>query len=141
MRYYIDTCIYINYWRHETSRKVAFWRVARRFFQYCWEDGHCLIVSPIVLKELQGVLGHRTFQDKITIFHNDVFDHVSLAPRDYALARAIRHQSGCAISFGDCLHIVLAKKSASMLITRDRKLLHVAAWHGCVARTPEQAMR
>jgi predicted nucleic acid-binding protein len=42
-----------------------------------------------------------------------------------------------ALSFHDCMHIVLSRKTGSILVTRDRMLLKIAKNY-CSAARPEE---
>jgi len=138
MAYYVDTCIYVNLWQKETGRHgQPFWRYAAEFFRIIEEKEEILCFSGFVLKEIQFILSPEEFMKKRPAFDLPPFWKIPADDYAYSQARELESREQYIISFFDCMHIVLALRSSSVLITRDRKLLEIAKKY-CDAATPEE---
>jgi len=136
--YYVDTCIYLNLWQKEESNSgLPFWKYAKDFFEKCEKEGKNFFYSGFVLKELNFVLGEKEFAGKRHLFSQPFFKKVIAYEEDYDKARRIESESFFEVSFFDCMHVVLANKSSSILVTRDRKLIELAEKYCTVARPEE----
>jgi predicted nucleic acid-binding protein len=63
-----------------------------------------------------------------------------LSREEFNLAREMEKESGYEISFYDFIHILLAKKTNSILITRDKKLLEFSKKYSVLAKRPEEVL-
>ncbi len=141
MTFYVDSCIYLNLWQNEVSKKgQLLWKFALDFFEHIEQENNIILVSGFVVKELSFVLKEE-FEKKKQLFDDtSQFKKVSASSGDYANARKLESASKFEISFFDCMHIVLSKKNNATLITRDRKLINFACNHCSVAR-PEEIIK
>ena len=59
MRYYIDTCIWLNLLKKEgdPAKGVPYWKIAQDFLERVLFFGHEVAYSGIILRELQIHLG------------------------------------------------------------------------------------
>lgn len=129
MRLYVDSCIYLNLWKKEFGPwDEPWWRYAADILA-C---NHEICYSGFILKELKYILGEQ-FGEKRVIFEQ--FQKIIATDEDYTHARQLEKENE--ISFFDCMHIVLAKRSRSVLLPRDKELMHAARSH-CEVRLPEE---
>jgi predicted nucleic acid-binding protein len=94
-----------------------------------------IFYSGFVLKELLFTLSTNEYITKRVLFDKSNFKKVMGSKEDCKLARKIKIKTSC--SPYDILHLILAKKSKSVLITRDKELLKLAKKFKLRAKTPE----
>lgn len=137
-RYYVDTCIYLNLWQKEVVRGLEVWRFAQEFFERTRELNALIFYSGFLLKELSYILTPEEFERKRDIFiSSSRFQKITLTREEYSEAQLIEKELKHTISFFDIIHMLLARKTHSILVTRDGKLISVCKNHGVVASTPE----
>mgnify|MGYP003969263633 CR=1 FL=1 len=137
---YLDTCIWLNLFKKETStRGVPFWKLAKDFIEDVEDKGGNILVSTIVLKELYYKVGDRFNEIKEEFQATETITIVKTSSIDYELARKFEQAHGL-LSFYDYLHVALAKRFNAILITRDRDLIVFARKHVEVYR-PEELLR
>ncbi len=121
--YYIDSCIYLNLWQKEKSRTGSpLWKFVKNFLEKIEETNSTIYYSGFLLKELSFILTESEFNKKRLMFESAPnFRKLILTLKEYELAKNIDAKNG--IGFYDTIHLLLAKKSNSVLITRDKKLL------------------
>ena len=138
--FYVDACIYLNLWQKEGDERlgVPYWKIAMNFFSK-FDDGSAIIYySGFLLKELKFVMTEEEFNEKSGLFSSSPnFRKLCLSAEELSLARKIESELGYEISFYDIIHMLLAKRSGSALITRDKKLLEIAYRYGVIAKRPE----
>jgi predicted nucleic acid-binding protein len=119
MKYYIDTCIWLNLFQKEgdSSKGTPYWKIAEDFLTNNTE----LFTSTIVLKELQ----RKIHMNLINKFLQKV-NLIRTKSEDYDFARQIESENMYQLSFGDCMHIAICKRLQFTLITRDRNLISVS---------------
>jgi len=141
MNFYVDTCIYLNLWLKEKSKQdLPLWRYAKEFFESVENSGLKIYYSGIILKELSYILTKEEFNKKRVVFNSPIFEKLILSKEELNLARYIESELKYEISFYDIIHLLLAKKSNSILITRDRKLLYIAKNYSVTAKRPENIL-
>jgi len=125
--YYIDSCIWLNMFKNEgdSSKGVPYWKIAKEFIEKIEENKDIIIVSAIVLKELQFKLEGK-FEEVKQFFQEAEFIHlIKTTNEDYDLARKFEYQHGL-LSFYDYLHMAICLRLNIPLITRDRDLIEFA---------------
>ena len=139
--YYIDTCIYLNLWKKESSDyfKKPFWLFAKKLFDKLESQKSIIYYSGFILKELSFILTQEEFAQKRILFENSPnFKKVLLSEEEFSEARDIEDKIKREISFYDIIHMLLARKTNSILITRDKKLLKIAKRYNISAKNPEE---
>jgi len=139
--YYIDSCIYLNLWRKENSSylRKPFWIFAKRLFEKLEHQNSVIYYSGFILKELSFILTQEEFSQKRILFENSPnFKKVLLSEEELNEARDIEDKTRREISFYDIIHMILARKTNSILITRDKKLLKIAKRYNILAKLPEE---
>lgn len=138
-RYYIDTCIYLNLWQKEEINGINLWEYAKDFLEKMDNNRFVIYYSGFILKELMHVLTKEEFESKRILFESSPnFKKVFLSEDELQKARRIEKETKNKISFFDIIHMLLAKKTNSVLITRDRKLIQTSEKYGIEAKRPEE---
>ena len=139
--YYIDTCIWLNIFKKEgdVTKGVPYWKLAKEFIEQVEDGKETVIVSTIVLKELEFTLHSRFYEIKQFFKESGIILITKTTPEDYALAREFE-QTHTLLSFYDYLHVAIARRLNVPLITRDRDLMEFAKKHIKVFK-PEDLLR
>lgn len=139
--YYVDTCIYLNLWQKEVFNKIELWKLAKDFFDKIEERKEIIYYSGFILKELMYLLSESEFNQKRELFNSSPrFIKGMLTLEEYEEAREIEIKTDNEISFYDITHILLARKTNSILITRDNKLIEISRKLGVKAKNPEEIL-
>lgn len=133
MKFYVDSCIYLNLWQKE-----RLWKKTLDFFELIERSGGEIIFSGFVLKELSYILTSEEFSERKRIFERAGFIRVIASKEDYANARALESSAGFKVSFFDCMHIILSNRLDAILVTRDRKMSELAIKEKCQVLAPEK---
>ena len=89
------------------------------------------------MKELEFVLTQKEFKEKRKLFNCLPFKKTSISTEEIRRARKIESELRYEISFYDIIHILLALKTNSILVTRDKMLLISAKKYSVTAKKPE----
>ncbi len=141
--FYVDTCIYLNLWQKERGVIFGkpFWFIAKEFFEFAKKTDSTIYYSGYLLKEISFLLKPEVFADKLKLFiYSSNFKRISLDKSEFELAQKIEVDNKFTIGFYDILHMLLAKKTGSVLITRDKKLLKMASKYKVIAKKPEEVI-
>jgi predicted nucleic acid-binding protein len=142
MRYYVDTCIWLNLFQRERGpeRDRPHWQLASEFIKRITQSGdNTILYSGVVLREFETTLDEAAAREgKAFLEGAPEFVQVEVTSADRAEARKVESKYGFTISFADCTHLVLARKMNATLITRDRALLEIAAEERVRACRPEE---
>lgn len=131
--FYVDACVYLNLWQKEAD----FWRSAKDFFEKFDCSSFVFYYSGFLLKELEFVLKKEEFDKKRVLFNSSPnFRKAFLSREEFIQARKIEFELSYEISFYDIIHLLLSRKTGSILVTQDRKLLGVANRYSVIARRP-----
>ncbi len=139
--YYVDSCIYLNLWKKEVDDfGNLLWKFAKEFFEKAEDENSIIYYSGFLLKELMFLLSTEEYLNKRELFESSPsFKKVMLSSEEYDLARKIKNENS-QISFYDIVHMLLAKKTGSILITRDKLLIEIAKLFSVEARKPEEIL-
>lgn len=138
MKFYVDSCVYLNLWQNEVSGKgVKFWEIAQNFFGKVSKEKAMIIYSKAILRELKDIASPETFQKNYNDFQSKWFQETTINPEEYSRARTFESESKFTISFYDCIHITLSIKTDAILVTRDIKLIKFAEKY-CKVIRPEE---
>jgi len=87
-----------------------------------------ILYSGFILKELQFILNRdKLYNDKYGFLKEESeCKFIKSIEEDKILARKLESESGFEISFYDCLHIAICKRTNSVLVTRDYNLIDFA---------------
>jgi predicted nucleic acid-binding protein len=139
--YYVDACIYLNWWKQESGAlfREPFWKSAKKFFENVDKNQDTIYYSGFLLKELSYKLTESEFIKKLEFIESSPnFLKINLNGDEYEMAQKIKRDIDFEISFFDVIHLILAKKTNSTLVTRDKKLLKIARKFRVMAKKPEK---
>lgn len=138
-KYYVDSCIYLNLWKKEVDKSGnKLWEFAKNFFEKVESEDSIIYYSGFLLKEFMFLLSTQEYLQKRDLFDSSPnFKKIILSKEEYGLARKISKGS-IGLSFYDILHMLLAKKTESILVTRDKLLISLAKNYSVVAKRPEE---
>lgn len=143
MKYYVDTCIWLNLFKKEGDphKGVPYWQSVKEFIEKIMFSDNEVIYSGFVLKELEHNLKDRTiFEEKQKFLKEELkFSFVKATPEDYDFARKMESEFNFEISFFDCMHTALCKRGGYLLVTRDNLLIEKAKKYVLVDR-PENLL-
>ncbi|MBU0461020.1 MAG: hypothetical protein KJ574_00380 [Nanoarchaeota archaeon] len=118
---------------------MPYWEIAKLFFEKLDNDNALFFYSGFILKELEFILTKEEFDKKRSLFHSSPnFRRAHISTEELNKAREIEKELSYIISFYDIIHILLSKRTNSILMTRDKNLLEIAAKQGVVAKRPEE---
>lgn len=139
--YYVDSCIYLNLWQKEVDEHGnLLWKFAEEFFKKAEDENSIIYYSGFLLKELMFKLSTEEYLNKRELFESSPdYKKVILSKEEYDLAGKIKQQNA-QISFYDIIHMLLAKKTSSILITRDILLTEIARIFSVEAIKPEEIL-
>jgi predicted nucleic acid-binding protein len=138
--FYVDSCIYLNLWQKEEDKKqgILYWKLVKEFFEKIDNENSIIYYSVFLLKKLRFILPEEEYNKKRKLFElYSKFIKITISKEEFTHARKIESELKYKISFFDIIHMLLSKKSNSILITRDRKLLEAAKKYSVIARKPE----
>jgi len=135
--FYVDTCIWINIINKENYSNYIPIFVNSINCVKLLKEKHQIIISEIILKELDYKLNRFQFirnflKDKRVILK-------VIISSDIDLARIIEKENNYQIGFYDCIHISFCKRLNLCLITRDKELIKIAKIYIKVF-TPEEIL-
>ena len=141
--YYIDTCIYLNLWQKEVSFSgVKYWEIAKKLFDFIEEKNIITYYSGFILNELKFILNKKDFENKKALFDNmPNFKKVVLEKYEFDEARKIENEANFEVSFYDIIHMILARKTNSVLITRGKRLMKIAKKYNVGISLPEDVIK
>lgn len=139
--YYVDSCVYLNLWQKEKSKLGRpLWKFAKNFFEKVEREDSLIYYSGFLLKELSFILTENEFaQKRLMLEASFNFKKIKLTLNEYELARKIEVKNKN-IGFYDIIHMLLAKKTKSILITRDKEFLKLAKKFKINAKKPEEIL-
>ncbi len=137
--YYVDTCIYLNLWKKEVDNfGNKLWAFAKDFFEKAESEDATIYYSGFLLKEFIFLLSTEEYLQKRDLFDSSPnFKKVILSKEEYELAKKIKKGNN-QLSFYDVIHMFLAKKTSSILVTRDKLLISLAKDYSVIAKRPEE---
>jgi predicted nucleic acid-binding protein len=137
--FYLDSCIWLNLFKNEgdSTKGKPYWKIAEDFLKYVSSNDNEIFVSSIIVKEI-FFKAKNIFKSVNTFFQEEKYiQNISVKKEDYIFARKLESKSNFGISFCDCLHIALSKRSNAILVTRDRKLIEFAKEY-VIVKKPEE---
>jgi predicted nucleic acid-binding protein len=138
--FYADTCIYLNLWKKEVDENgKPLWLFAKKFFELADLEGFRIFYSGFILKEMLFLLSSGEYLEKRAfIEENRIFERASLNEEEYKKAIELKNKTPTNCSLFDIIHLLLAKKTNSILVTQDRELLDLADYYTLIAKTPQE---
>jgi len=139
--YYVDSCIYLNLWKKESDDSGnLLWKFAKEFFEKAEDEGSIIYYSGFLLKELMFILStERYLDERGRLESSPNFNKIILSKEEYSLAKRIK-KGNVNISFYDVIHMLIAKKTNSILVTRDKGLIEFAKRFSVKSKKPEEIL-
>ena len=114
-KYYVDTCIWLNLFKKEGNpqKGTPYWKLAKDFTEKVLdsEDGE-IFYSPLILTEFKSKMPFNSYQKWLEYLKKqEKFKPVGIIPSDYSLARKLESYARYELSFYDCLHIAICKRT------------------------------
>lgn len=139
--FYVDTCVYLNLWKKEVDENgEKLWLYAKNFFELAEKTHSKIYYSGFILKEMLFLLSTNEYLEKREFFEDSLFEKIVLTEEEYKKAVKIKNKIISDCSLFDIIHISLAKKTNSILITHDRELIIMARGLGITAKTPNEVI-
>jgi len=107
MRYYFDTCIWIDYLNERDKRVVDF------VFKIIFE--HDILMSDVVFRELHKFM--------FNLFLPNIKNIILIKASDDEKRSALEISRQRNLPFADALHAMLARDNDAILVTRDKHFL------------------
>jgi len=138
----VDTCIYLNLWKKEIDENGnPLWIFAKKLFELANLKEYKIFYSGFILKEMLFILSPEEYLEKRAfIEENKIFEKVHLSDEEYKKAIDFKNKASTNCSLFDIVHLLLAKKTNSILITQDKELLRLADYYRIAAKTPQEAI-
>ena len=139
--YYVDACIYLNLWQKERGNLFGkpCWPLAKNFLDKAINSKSIIYYSGFLLKEMKFILSEKEFENKVKIFsYHANFIKLGLIDGEFQFARRIERKIKYKIGFYDIIHMILARRTNSILITRDKNLIKISKKFGVIAKKPEE---
>jgi len=140
--YYVDSCIWLNLFKKEgdETKGKPYWQITEEFIAYVMvsEEDEIIYTMP-VLREIKLKLPEGQIYSEKEAYIIKEFCFVEIRDEDISFARKLETESGYTISFFDCIHTAVCKRTGAMLVTRDKKLLIFANKYICALK-PEQLL-
>jgi len=140
--FYVDTCIYLNLWKKEVDEKgKQLCLFAKEFFEKAEKEEATIYYSGFLLKEIVFILSMKDYLEVLELFDSSPrFNRINLTTEEYKEAQRLKDTIISNLSFFDLLHILAAKKTNSILITRDKDIIEFAESLNVKAKKPEEAL-
>jgi predicted nucleic acid-binding protein len=122
LRFYIDTCIWRDYYENRVDRFRPLGEWAFRLLQHISDRGNALILSDVVIKELRRYYTAAQINTLLDAFVEQIIV-VSTGSPIVREANILMKQRK--VSMGDALHALLARRSGAILVTRDTHFLQL----------------
>jgi predicted nucleic acid-binding protein len=135
-RYYIDACIWRDYFedRRDNLKPLGEW--AFRFLKQIVEKEDTVILSNILIRELRQEYSQEEVENILVIIPEKLKITVELD--DYQKKDAIRIQQMFGIHLSDASHIAIAKAHEAIIITRDKHFDNLK--RKLIIRKPEELL-
>lgn len=117
MKYYIDTCIWFDYFenRQDNFRPLGEWAI--QLINKIIDEEGIFIFTDILIKELKTYYVEEKIKSFLDIIPSQLIKFVKV--KNYDLEEAKNIKLKYKIPLGDALHIVLSRHLNAVLISRD----------------------
>ena len=121
-QYYVDTCIWIDFYenRSDKFRPLGDW--ALMFFKKVEQEEEIIFVSDVVVRELSRFYSPEKIREIFDVFENKYLLQFLTKTR-IQVAEAVKMNRLKQIGFSDILHAIIARDAGAILITRDAHFL------------------
>jgi predicted nucleic acid-binding protein len=119
--YYIDTCIWRDYYENRISiHGEPFGEIAIKLFLKIIKENNIILFSDLVINELKKDYSKEEIIRLFNLpFISKILKKIKISKEDIKEAQILSIKKN--VSFGDCLHAILAKNNKAVLITQNVK--------------------
>ncbi|MFH1506389.1 MAG: PIN domain-containing protein [archaeon] len=117
-KYYVDSCIWRDYYENRTDkyRPLGVW--AFEFFKRAVENKDTILYSEFIVNELSHFFEKEIIKDIFSIVSEEgILKKIEIT--DIHKKEAVKLHKKLKIPFGDAMHTILARDQAAILISRD----------------------
>lgn len=125
-KFYLDTAIWRDYFENRGDGIRPLGEFAFRFLKDCKETSAEIIVSDVVVAELDAYLP-KAQMDSIFSSFKDIIRNVAYTAGQASEARGEWKKRNMALPFKDVLHAVIARDNGAVLVTRDSHFFDMLA--------------
>jgi hypothetical protein len=116
-KYYVDTCIWRDYWEDRNDNLRPLGEFALQFFRMVETEEHIIIYSDLTIKELKIMYNDTIIREILSVIPEELLLKITFNEKQLSRARNISLISG--IPLNDALHIIMSKDNHCILVSRD----------------------
>ncbi len=117
-KYYIDTSIWIDVYENRFGfNKESLGRYALKLFHYILTENHKLVISDVLIKELERYYSIAEINGMIKIYEN-LIEKIIATEKQRNEAKRIGYEKN--LPPDDVLHSIIARDNNLILVTRDK---------------------
>jgi len=123
MKYYLDTCIWIDYLenRYDKFKPLGDW--ALELINKIIRDNSSFIFSDHVIKELENKYSKNELKKFLEFIPKQLIINTKTTKNQAKEAYTLKIKFN--IPFGDALHTILARDNQAKLVTRDKHFIEL----------------
>jgi predicted nucleic acid-binding protein len=122
-RYYLDTCIWIDYLENRSDKFRPLGNWALRLIKQIIQDEDCIVISKLVKDELRAKLSKKEIGEMIKIVPQQLTIEIKTRPKQLLEAKEKQRELGTPLK--DTVHAILARDIDAILITRDKHFIQL----------------
>ena len=135
MKYYLDTCIWIDYFENRSDKFRLLGEFAFKLIKKIINDQNKIIISDKIIEELYNRYNKYIQEDIFKIIPNSLL--IKIYQIDEYEIEAIKLKNKIKIPLGDIVHLIIAKKNNAIFVTRDR---HFEYFENVIIKKPEELL-
>ena len=117
-KYYLDTCIWRDYFENRSDRFRPLGDWAFKLIKKIIEENNFIMISDLVEEELSIDYGNKEIENIFSIIPKELLIRISVSNLQFKEAINISRELKTPLK--DTLHAILAKNNNAILITRDK---------------------
>ena len=122
-KYYLDTCIWRDYFEDRTDKFRPLGEWAFRCIQRLIAENAVIIISDLVNKELSKDYSMQEIEDMLSICTDEILMTIELTEKQTIEARSVSR--GANIPLHDAMHAIMARDANAILVTRDKHFIEI----------------
>ena len=136
MKFYVDTSVWRDYFEDRVDNIRPLGEFAFQFLKKCRKRGATIIVSDIVIDELEKRMSKEQIEGLLSDF-KEIIVIVNHTKEQIEEAFDFRRKSNYAFPLADILHSIIARDKSATVVTRDKHFEEI----GLVkVNAPEEAL-
>ena len=117
-KYYLDTCIWIDYFENRSDRFRPLGDWAIELINKIIKESGIFILSDHLLKELENKYSKKSLSKLFDILPEQLIIKTETNQRQ--AKEAFKLKTRLSVPFGDALHAILARDNKAILVSRDK---------------------